>query len=218
MNVIIFGDRELAELAHYYLTQKAHRNVVAFCVNGAHLKQTTLFDLPVIPFEDIARVLPPEENEFFAPVYAKQMNQLREEVANKIKRAGYRLISFVDPSSMLHNSSVGENCFIFENVNVQPFCKIGNNVIIWSCTHIGHHSEICDNNFISTHVAVSGRCRVEPYCFLGTSSVTRDGLTLARGTMLGIGAALAQDTEPWSLYLGVPAKQVPDRNTLEIMK
>ena len=40
--------------------------------------------------------------------------------------------------------------------NTSP--SIGNNTIIWSGNHIGHHSKIGNNCFISSHVVVSGFC------------------------------------------------------------
>lgn len=71
---------------------------------------------------------------------------------------------------------MGDNCFVFENQTIQPFVKIGNDVIIWSGNHIGHHSMIGDHCFISSHVVISGNVKIEPYCFLGVNSSIRDVL------------------------------------------
>ena len=51
---------------------------------------------------------------------------------------------------------IGENCFIFEDNTIQPFVKIGDDVVLWSGNHIGHHAEIGDHCFISSHVVISG--------------------------------------------------------------
>ncbi|WP_245213936.1 hypothetical protein [Rhodoferax sp. AJA081-3] len=67
---------------------------------------------------------------------------------------------------MLGNE-IGENCFILEDNTLQPFTKIGNNVILWSGNHIGHHGEIHDHVTFTSHVVMSGHCSIGPYSFLG---------------------------------------------------
>ena len=54
---------------------------------------------------------------------------------------------------------MGDNCFIFEDNTVQPFVTLGNNLVLWSGNHIGHHSTLRDHCFISSHVVISGFCR-----------------------------------------------------------
>jgi acetyltransferase-like isoleucine patch superfamily enzyme len=59
----------------------------------------------------------------------------------------------------------------------------------------------------TSHVVLSGRCIVEPYCFLGVNATIRDGLRLGEGTLVGMGACIGRDTEPWSVYQGNPARK-----------
>ena len=57
---------------------------------------------------------------------------------------------------------VGENTFVFEYNVIQPFVKIGNNVVLWSGNHIGHHVVIADHCFITSHVVISGATVIAP--------------------------------------------------------
>ena len=66
--------------------------------------------------------------------------------------------------------TVGENSFILEANTLQPFVNIGNDVVLWSGNHIGHHSIISDHVFFTSHVVLSGNCVVGSNCFLGVNS------------------------------------------------
>lgn len=204
--IIIFGIQDFAELAHYYLENDSEHEVVAFSVNEQYLPENRFFHgLPIIAFENIERAYPSTEFKFFAPMSPQRMNRVREEVYHIIKAKGYKFISYVSSKATLFDNSIGENCFILENNTIQPFTSIGNNVILWSGNHIGHHSLIKDHIMFTSHVVLSGHCIVENYCTLGVNATIRDGLTLAEGTFVAMAASVIKNTEPWGMYRGNPA-------------
>src|SRR5207237_1431425 len=90
---------------------------------------------------------------------------------------------------------------------IQPFTSIGNNVVLWSGNHIGHHGQIGDHVLFTSHVVLSGHCLVEPYCFFGVNATVRDGLKIAEGSLIAMAAAVVRDTEPWGVYKGNPARK-----------
>jgi sugar O-acyltransferase (sialic acid O-acetyltransferase NeuD family) len=203
--IIIFGIQDFAELAHFYLENDSSHEVVAFCVNEKYLPETPLFHgLPVVSFENIEVQYPPSKFQFFAPMAPNRMNRLREEVYNNIRAKGYELISYISSKATLFNNKIGDNCFILEDNTIQPFTTIGNNVVLWSGNHIGHHSVIKDHSMFTSHVVLSGHCTVENYCTLGVNATIRDGVILAEGTFVAMAASIIKDTEPWSLYKGNP--------------
>ncbi len=203
--IIIFGIQDFAELAHFYLSHDSEHEVVAFCVNEKYLPENRLFHgLPVVAFETVANHFPPAEYQFFAPMAPQKMNRVREEVYNSIKAKGYQLISYISSKATLFSNPIGDNCFILEDNTIQPFTTIGNNVVLWSGNHIGHHSVIKDHIMFTSHVVLSGHCTVENYCTLGVNATIRDGITLAEGTFVAMAASIIKDTEPWSLYKGNP--------------
>jgi sugar O-acyltransferase (sialic acid O-acetyltransferase NeuD family) len=207
-NVIIFGVQDFAQLAHYYLTNDSPHKVVAFSVNKEYLPpEQTFCGLPVVPFEEIEKIFPPSEFSFFAPLSPRKMNKLREKVYYEIKSKGYKMISYISSRATVLTDKIGENCFILEDNTIQPFMEIGNNCVFWSGNHIGHHGKICDHVMFTSHVVLSGHCIVEPYCFFGVNSTIRDGLKIAEGSLIAMGACVVADTEPWGVYKGNPAKK-----------
>ncbi len=144
--VIIFGIQDYAELAHYYLTNDSDYEVVAFSVNEQYIPEGRMFKgLPIVPFENIEAGYPVNRFLFFAPMSPKNMNKARETVYHQIKDKGYELISYVSSKVTMFGNAIGDNCFILEDNTLQPFTKIGNNVVLWSGNHIGHHGEIKDH-------------------------------------------------------------------------
>ena len=205
--VIIFGDRVLAELAHYYLTNDANREVACFTLHRDYIKETTFCGLPVIPFEEITKSHPPDQYCFIAPLYAKEMNKFKERIYLEAKSLGYEIISYISSKAMTWNATIGENCFIFEGCNIQPFVKLGNNIVIWSYTHIGHHSIVHDHVFMSGYAAIAGHNIINSYCWIGSNCTTKEFVTIPEGTLIGQDASIINSPDkPWSVWVGVPAK------------
>ena len=207
--VIIFGVQDFAQLAKFYLQHDSEHEVVAFSVNEQYLPEEKTFEgLPVVAFEKIETVYSPAEFKFFAPMSPSRMNRLRESVYHKIKEKGYELISYVSSrATVFPVIQIGDNCFILEDNTIQPFTSIGNNVVLWSGNHIGHHSVIKDHVSFTSHVVLSGHCTVEPFAFFGVNATVRDGIHIAEGSFIAMAAAVTRDTEAWGVYKGNPAQK-----------
>ena len=204
--VVIFGIQDNAELAHFYLEHDSPHEVVAFCVHREYLPVGGKFrGLSVIAFEDVSASYPPDNHWFFAPLAPSKMNRDRERIYAEIKAKNYRMISYISSKAITFNNSIGDNCFILENNTIQPFTAIGNNVMLWSGNHIGHHGVIHDHVTFTSHVVMSGHCDIGSYSFFGVNSTLRNGLKIAEGCFIAMAAAVVNDTEAWAVYKGNPA-------------
>lgn len=203
--VVIFGSSSLAELALTYLTHDSPHDVVAFAVDRSFVDAESFHGLPLVAFEDVETRYPPTEFQMFIPVSFKRMSHLRAERYYAAKEKGYELISYVSSrATVWPGFSCGDNCFIFEDNTIQPFVKIGSNVVMWSGNHVGHHSVIKDHVFITSHCVISGACTIEPYAFLGVNCTIRDETVIARETLVGAGALILKDTKEFEVYKGTP--------------
>jgi sugar O-acyltransferase (sialic acid O-acetyltransferase NeuD family) len=207
--VVIFGVQDFAQLACFYLRHDSEHEVVGFSVHQAYLPPSGTYEgLPVVAFERIEETFEPATHSLFAPLSQRRMGRLRESVYRQIKAKGYPLISYVSSrATIFPGVKIGENCYILEDNTVQPFVEIGNNVVLWSGNHIGHHSVIKDHVLFTSHVVLSGHCVVEPYAFLGVNATVRDGVRIGEGSLIGMAAAVTRDTDPWGVYKGNPARK-----------
>lgn len=205
--VVIFGTGDVGELAWFYFTHDSPFEVVAFSVDEKYITSPTFHDLPVVPFERIQDLFPPDKFSMFVALSYKDVNKNRAQKYFEAKEKGYELVTYICSRSVVWPGlDIGDNCFIFENQTIQPFAKIGNNVTMWSGNHIGHSSVIGDHCFVTSHVVVSGHVVIEPYCFLGVNSTIRDGITIARESVIGAGATIVKNTVEKGVYIGKAAE------------
>jgi sugar O-acyltransferase (sialic acid O-acetyltransferase NeuD family) len=205
--VVIFGVGAIAELAHFYLTHDSSHEVVGFTVDGEYLTENAFHDLPVVAFEAVEETFAPGDAAMFLPISFKRMNHVRAERVAAAKARGYDLISYVSSkATTFPGFECGENCFILEDNTIQPFVRVGDDVILWSGNHIGHHSVIGDHVMVTSQVVISGGCTIEPHCFFGVNSTIRDETVIARETLVGAGVTILHDTEPYSVYKAVDAE------------
>ena len=208
--IVIVGDGETAELAFEYFKYDSAHNVVAFSVEQEYRKRETLFELPVVPFEDVEKLYPPTEHNAFVAISYTQLNRVRARLCRETKHKGYQLVSYVSSKAFVwRNVEIGENCFILENNVLQYAVKVGNNVVLWSGNHVGHQTVIRDNVFVSSHVVISGYCDIGENCFLGVNSSLANNLKVAKDCLIGMGAVVHKDTEERKVYVGNPAKAMP---------
>jgi sugar O-acyltransferase (sialic acid O-acetyltransferase NeuD family) len=205
--LVIFGAGDIARLAHYYFTRDSEHQVAAFTVDQKYLKQESFLELPMVAFEGVAKLYPPQDYKMFVALSYAKMNRLRAEKYYQAKGLGYDLVSYVSSRcSLLTDYPAGDNCFILEDNTIQPFVKIGNNVTLWSGNHIGHDSIIDDHCFLASHIVVSGHVHIHSYCFIGVNATLRNSITIARETLIGAGAVIMKDTVERGVYLPERAK------------
>jgi len=206
--LVIIGDSAFAEIAYEYFTHDSEYDVVAFSVEHEFLRRTELFGLPVVAFEQLEEMYPPDGHYFFAANVYTQLNALRTRLYSEAKKKGYSPASYVSPHAFVwRNCKIGEHCFIFENNVVQPFARIGDNVILWSGNHIGHHSSIKSNCFVSSHVVVSGFVEIGESCFVGVNSTIANNINIGNNCLIGAGALVLADVPNDQTVVGIWKKK-----------
>ena len=193
--LIIVGTGETGLIAYEYFQFDSEYAVVAFSVNEKYIEEKELNNLPVIAFETLEENYPSNQYEVYVAISSGKLNRNRTKVYNEVKDKGYRCASYISSQAFIwRNVEVGENSFIFEDNTLQPFVKIGNNVILWSGNHIGHSTIIEDNCFISSHCVISGFCEIGQNSFLGVNCTIENNVNIAKDNFIGAGALIQKDT------------------------
>lgn len=200
----IFGTAEIATLARFYFEHDSPYRVVAFTADDEYVKESELEGLPVMPFSDLQRDLPPEECDLHVGLSYQGLNQLRQRKYEQARAAGYRLATYVSSKSSYWPTDlvVGDNCLILEDQTIQPGVRIGNNVMLWSGNHIGHGTEIRDHVYIASQVCISGHCVIGERTFMGVNATTRDFVTIGPDTFVAMDASVVRDIAAGSVVLG----------------
>jgi sugar O-acyltransferase (sialic acid O-acetyltransferase NeuD family) len=215
MKLVIYGTGLIAEVAAFYFERDSKYEVAAYTNVGEFIKEPSFGGKPVIAFEELAASHPPSEYHAFIALGYKNTNQVRQLRYAEAKAKGYTLATYISSRAVYYDTPVGDNCFILEQNVIQPFVRIGNNVTLWSGNHIGHHSTIRDNVFISSHVVVSGGCDIGENCFLGVNSTLRDNITLGKFCVIAAGATVMKNCEQRTLVRPAESEaKVVNRNLI----
>lgn len=153
--------------------------------------------------------------------------------------------TLIEPGSKIRcqyggNIRIGNNCIIYRgglllthggnieignNCTVNPYTVIygQGGVIIGDNVRIAAHCTIIPSNhiFSDPHIPIykQGLSKkgivIEEDCWLGTGVKVLDGVTIARGCVIGANSVVTKSTEPNGVYVGAPAKRIKDRTYIK---
>ncbi len=208
--VVIFGCGQGADIAFRYLANDSPHEICGFAVDEAYLDKSRFHDLPVVGYETLEDVFPPNTHKLFVPLGFQRMNRLRAEKYLDARSRGYGFVSYVNSSIFrVAPIVVGENCFILENQSINLDVRIGNNVVIWSGNQIGDRSVIGDHVWITSQVAIAGDVTIGEHSFLGINSTISNNVVLAPGTFVGANALITKNTVKGGVYVVEGSKALP---------
>lgn len=113
--------------------------------------------------------------------------------------------------------SLGQNVFVGNKVSIGNKCKVQNNVSVYDNVHL-EDEVFCGPSMVFTNVynPRSGVERKDEYkntlvkrgATLGANCTIVCGVTIGEFAFVGAGAVINKDVKPYSLMVGVPAKQI----------
>jgi acetyltransferase-like isoleucine patch superfamily enzyme len=118
------------------------------------------------------------------------------------------------------NTVIGDNTRIGTNTVIEGDVEIGSNVNIQSCVYIPKHTKIYDDVFIGPCVVITNDkypphaigglvgAVIENNVAIGANATVLPGVTISEYSLVAAGAIVARDVPPYSMAIGVPAKNV----------
>lgn len=111
------------------------------------------------------------------------------------------------------NVKIGSNCHLNENVFIQG-AYIGNNVLIApnvSILSVSHNHENTEIPIVNQGETQPNPPTIEDDVWLGRNVVIMPGILVGKGSIIGAGAVVTKNVEPYSVMGGVPAKFIKSR-------
>lgn len=87
-------------------------------------------------------------------------------------------------------------------------------VFLGSHSIISQQAYLCGATHDHNHPAfplIAAPIRIEAYAWVCARATVQLGVCVAEGAVLGLGAVATKNLEPWSVYVGIPARKVKDR-------
>ena len=211
--VIIFGNGEIADLAHQYFVKDSDFEIAGFTVDSANCKDESFKNLPLIPFEELEKKFSSKNFLIHVAISYKKLNKLREQKFIECKKKGYNFASYLSSQSTIltEQKNLGENLFILEGQTIQAGVNISDNVMIWSNNHIGHNTSIGKHTYISSGVVISGYCKIGERCFIGVNSSITDFCTIGDDCFITMGSNISSNMKADSTSLN-RSTEILDKN------
>lgn len=136
----------------------------------------------------------------------------RARLYEEVKRLGLPTFNIIDKSAMIADSvAIGTGNFIGKMVVVNIGTLIGDNNMINSKALIEHHCTIKNHTRIATATVMNGDVVVEDGAYLGSMACCIGQQRLGEYSVIGAGAVVLGDIEPYCTAVGVPAKIIKRR-------
>jgi putative colanic acid biosynthesis acetyltransferase WcaF len=125
---------------------------------------------------------------------------------------------------------IGTSCRIYPrariwapwNLECDDVVAIADHAVIYNPArvHLGSHSIVSEQAYLcgATHdytdaafPMIWAPITIERYAWICARASVQLGVTVREGAILGLGAVATGDLEPWSIYVGIPARRIKAR-------
>ena len=117
-------------------------------------------------------------------------------------------------------SFIGSNCTVIES-EIGSFCSIADNVIIGGAAHpiswvstspVFHNGKnILKKNFSIHPFQTTKKTVVGNDVWIGSNCLIKGGVSIASGSVIGMGSIVTKDVGPYEIWAGNPAKMIKKR-------
>ncbi len=205
---VIYGNGAYARIVHQNIVEEGGLEIAAFTADKDFMEDNTFRGLPLVPFEEVVKIFPPEEFSMLVVVAFSRMRN-REIMFDKAKAKGYDLEYFIGRGAIVAGDLImGENNIINEGVIIGPFGRLGDNNMIRPNAYLGHNCKVHSHSYVAPGCAIGGECEIGSLSFIGIGSTLIDSIIVERETLIGAGSVVLKNTEPYSKYVGNPAKKI----------
>ena len=149
-------------------------------------------------------------------VLALGSNALRRKLDQK--HTSLRWLTLIHPNACVDSTAtLGEGTVVFAGAVIQAYARLGRHTIVNTRASVDHECVIGDYATVAPAATLCGNVRVGTESYICAGATVRDGLSIAAGCTLGMGAALTRsmpdDAETW---VGVPAKPMSRRGVEDL--
>jgi sugar O-acyltransferase (sialic acid O-acetyltransferase NeuD family) len=117
------------------------------------------------------------------------------------------IANIIHPSCIFSKSAkLGKGIVMFQGCSIGQNTIVKDNLLFYDGTIIAHDCIIESHSILSPRVTISGFCKVDEKCNLGTGSILIDNITLCKNVRSGAGTVFIKNINSEGLYIGCPGK------------
>ncbi len=136
----------------------------------------------------------------------------REFLANNCLNNNVKPLSLVSKNAIVYEcNSVGVGAVICANVILTSNVEIGDYCHLNLFSYVAHDCKVGDYVTFAPRVCCNGNVHIKDHAYIGTNAVLKQGtetkpLIIGEGAVVGMGAVVTKDVEPYTTVVGNPAR------------
>jgi UDP-perosamine 4-acetyltransferase len=134
-------------------------------------------------------------------------NSLRQQLVERARSNGLRLVSAVHPSAVLSpTAEIGPNVVAMAGVVLNAYARVDVGAIINTGASVDHDCHVGAFAHVAPGVRLAGNVTVGEGAFIGVGAAVIPGRQIGAWATVGAGAAVIRDVLPGDVVTGVPAR------------
>jgi UDP-perosamine 4-acetyltransferase len=168
-----------------------------------------ILGVPIIRASDIEGLAKLRSEGVSLAFVALGANHVRDRVGSTVERAGFALITAVDPGARLSPSArVGTGVLLMPGAIVNADAVLGDLSIVNSAAVIEHDCQLGRASHVGPGAVLAGGVTLGDRAFIGVGAVVRPGIRVGADAVAGAGAAVVCDVADTATVVGVPARRL----------
>lgn len=109
------------------------------------------------------------------------------------------------------NTSLNDNCKLYENVRIGANCLLASNIFISSGSHSIRNSQTLPIKSQDKLFPMDEAIVIEDDCWIGFGVVIMPGVYIGKGAVIGANSVVTKSVFPYTIHGGVPSKEISKR-------
>lgn len=129
-----------------------------------------------------------------------------------LESAGLRPVTAIHPTAFVAaNAHLAPGCQVLAHAVVAVECELGLACIINTAASVDHEGRLGNGVHLAPGARLAGCVTVDDFAMIGIGASVLPRVRVGKGAVVGAGAVVLQDVEPWSVVAGNPARKVSSR-------
>lgn len=217
--VAIFGGRGGGALAAFALSRlqaQGRARCVGF-LNDSEAVGTRISGYPVLgPFASWRNLSPTIQ--FIAPLHKAKQMRARAGIVHRLGVPRTRWAAVIDPQAVLADD-VAHGVGLFASAGCSIMCgaRLGDHVAVRNGAHVAHDCAIDDFVIVGVNAIVCGYAAVREGAHIAPGALVREGTTIGRYSVVGLGAVVVEDVPDGAVVAGNPARIIEAADIAEVL-